>query len=391
MTAAWLESAARSWWDWALSVSWQAAVLVAALLVLGRLAGGRIWPHVQLVAWALVLARLVLPADLSSPVSILGAIRGSADPAAAAGLPRAAGVAAGPGFWPAVAAAVWVFGAASIAAVLLAREVRMRRALRTSASAPPAPARAALRAAAERLGLRRLPALVVSAHVRSPAVFGVLRPVVVLPGGAACAIPASDLELALLHELAHVCRHDLLVRAAARAIQVVWWFHPAAWIAARRVAALQEIACDLTVAGRLRDAAADYREALVRAAGRLLLPLEDSAKLGLALLGSASEIVRRIQWLDRRGLPSARARRALCACVAAFMIGCVLPMSGAAAATPPVPLPSAGDEERELEAARQVLASALAGNRESCFRIQFAAARLAAASERPPSRNGVIP
>src|ERR1022692_1617847 len=50
-----------------------------------------------------------------------------------------------------------------------------------------------------------------SALVQVPTVVGWLRPVVLIPVGALGGLPAEHLEALLLHELAHIRRHDYLV------------------------------------------------------------------------------------------------------------------------------------------------------------------------------------
>src|SRR5207244_8388430 len=88
--------------------------------------------------------------------------------------------------------------------------------------------------------------LLVSAAVRVPATWGVRRPVVALPA-AAVHWSAERLRLVLLHELLHVRRRDVMVEILLEAVTVVFWFHPAVWLAAGRVRLERERTCDEAV------------------------------------------------------------------------------------------------------------------------------------------------
>ena len=65
-----------------------------------------------------------------------------------------------------------------------------------------------------------------------PLVWGIVRPVIVLPV-ASRPWSAARLRTVLLHELIHVQRRDLLAQVMAQAACCLYWFHPLAWIAAR--------------------------------------------------------------------------------------------------------------------------------------------------------------
>lgn len=98
--------------------------------------------------------------------------------------------------------------------------------------------------ASAELGLPESPALLASDHVTVPFTSGVLWPVVVVPASALATWSDERIRVVLLHELAHVRRRDCLVQAMSQVACAAYWFNPLTWIAARRLRAERERACD---------------------------------------------------------------------------------------------------------------------------------------------------
>ena len=76
-----------------------------------------------------------------------------------------------------------------------------------------------------------------------PLAWRLLRPVILLPTEAAEWQP-ERLRAVLLHELAHIARHDCWTLAMAELAASLYWFHPLAWWAAGRMRRERERACD---------------------------------------------------------------------------------------------------------------------------------------------------
>jgi len=87
-----------------------------------------------------------------------------------------------------------------------------------------------LRELGSRIGLSRPVRLLVSALVQVPTVVGWLRPVVLVPVGALGGLPAEQLEALLLHELAHIRRHDYLVNILQSVAEALLFYQPAVWV-----------------------------------------------------------------------------------------------------------------------------------------------------------------
>lgn len=124
------------------------------------------------------------------------------------------------------------------------------------------------------LGLRRAPSLRTSDAIGGPLLLGVIRPAIVLPNSLVHACGPAELRLALTHELAHLRRRDLLWNWLPTLAEVVFFFHPAVWLARREWLLAQELACDETAARVSRSTAAEM--------GRLLLRIASHGRSGFS-------------------------------------------------------------------------------------------------------------
>jgi beta-lactamase regulating signal transducer with metallopeptidase domain len=142
-----------------------------------------------------------------------------------------------------------------------------------------------LRGLRARLGLAVPVALCTSAAIQAPAVWGIRRPVLVLPEGLGGELTTAELELLLLHELLHVRRRDNLVAVLHRMLCCVLWFHPLPWLLERRLLAERERVVDEEVV-RWSGAGELYARSLVKVLRLGLgLPVPEAAAAGGGALG----------------------------------------------------------------------------------------------------------
>jgi beta-lactamase regulating signal transducer with metallopeptidase domain len=93
------------------------------------------------------------------------------------------------------------------------------------------------------LGVTRHVRLLRARGPAMPMTWGIRRPAILLPADAD-AWTAERRRDVLLHELAHVKRHDFLIQLIARIACAVYWFHPLVWLATTRLREERERACD---------------------------------------------------------------------------------------------------------------------------------------------------
>jgi len=260
------------------------------------LAGGRAW-----AAPAIAGAAARGPAPVArGPADEAEVGRSEHTASAGSGDPRRTEVVlAAVGIW--LAGAAWALLPAGIALWSLWRLGRRSHRIHGG------PWRAAVNRLCAELGLRRRVLVLCSPSRRMPMVWGVFRPKLLIPAGAG-AWSADRLRAVLLHELAHVQRHDCFVYWIAQIARAVHWFNPLAWIASRRAALESERACDdavLTHGFR----APDYAQHLLEiASGYRARPLE--ARAAIAMARSSRLETRFVAILDagrtRRGVTRVR-------------------------------------------------------------------------------------
>jgi hypothetical protein len=135
-------------------------------------------------------------------------------------------------------------------------------------------------------------------RIAAPVLIGILRPIILLPPVAITGWSPDEIEMVLLHELAHVRRWDNLVNLVQRCIESLLFFHPAVWLVSNWARREREACCDAVVVGRTQRPHA-YAELLVALAAQmprsvLFHPAASSAMAA----GPLRKRIRRILQLD---------------------------------------------------------------------------------------------
>ena len=298
---------ATIWWGWILPAAIQATLILLLVALIDRLLPTRLWPQVRTVLWWAVLLRLALPPLVALPWAL-----------EFPGAP-AAGIAPGWTRWVAIA---WLCGVVVTLVSIVTRHRLALRRLRRQTVVDRGDDEALQRIAAM-TGVRRLPEIRCGDSVATPFVIGVWRPTIFLPSE----MTEGEREFALVHELTHVRRRDLVWATVALAFAVVYWFHPAVWWLGRRLNELREQSCDQRVAEMLGDRTSDYRQALIGWTRRWLQTTERSAH---GMLGPAGLLRARLQILDRPPQPQPFRRRLALAIAMSIAIVIALPVAGGA-------------------------------------------------------------
>jgi len=98
--------------------------------------------------------------------------------------------------------------------------------------------------AADALGLPNLPAVSLSHSAGVPVSIGLLNPAIVLPETMSRETDDEQLQAVLLHEMAHIARHDHWVGVGQRMAAALFWWNPLVHWACDEISELREEICD---------------------------------------------------------------------------------------------------------------------------------------------------
>jgi beta-lactamase regulating signal transducer with metallopeptidase domain len=175
--------------------------------------------------------------DLNGPDSGARDLLSSASPVPGAVAPQ-------PRFsWRAAAVIVYAIGVIALLLHMVIERIAVARLVRRADAVTDFEWRRLLHELAESLGVDGTVRLLRSREQSMPMAFGIRTRSILLPA-IADTWDEDRRRAVLLHELAHVARHDCLSQAIAAIACAVYWVHPGAWWMGRRLRVERELACD---------------------------------------------------------------------------------------------------------------------------------------------------
>ncbi|MGA9851459.1 MAG: TonB family protein [Gammaproteobacteria bacterium] len=136
---------------------------------------------------------------------------------------------------------------------------------------------------AERMHIKRATSLLASTQVYAPTVVGWLKPIILIPPSAVCGLSWQQAEMILVHELAHIRRHDYLFNLLQVVLETLLFYHPVVHWISRDARNEREFCCDDVVMETCGDRVA-YLKALAELESRRLhAPLTLASNGGMLL------------------------------------------------------------------------------------------------------------
>lgn len=95
-----------------------------------------------------------------------------------------------------------------------------------------------------RMGIKKEVGVWLSSLVEGPVTLGCLKPVILIPLATVSNLTPQQVEALILHELAHIRRHDYLLHLWIAAVEILFFFNPFAGLIIRNIQKEREHRCD---------------------------------------------------------------------------------------------------------------------------------------------------
>jgi beta-lactamase regulating signal transducer with metallopeptidase domain len=252
--------------DWLLWASLQGTVLIVMIVIIQKILRRRLPVHWHYLLWLLLLIRLAVPWLPESKMSIFNLVprfvqqgriiesfsqSRSPDPM---GFYMYARSESAPQTTKETESfsvrfvrklpALWLVGTVLLACYVLMRSISLWRTVKRERPITDSEILDLLEDCKMQMGVETILAVVVSDKIKSPALFGFVRPRLLLPQGMLETYGLEDLRYIFMHELGHLKQRDIYLGWLMALLQVVHWFNPLMWFAFGRMRADREMACD---------------------------------------------------------------------------------------------------------------------------------------------------
>jgi len=269
--------------DWLLTTTLQAALLLCLILLVQLILRGRLPIRWHYWLWLLLLVRMVSPWLPESRISIFnyvpqsiqhgGTIKAISQPQHTRGM----------GFYSRAAFAepqetetnkvfirftrmiplLWLLGGLALAIYVGAANFRLWWLVTRERPLTDQKTLDLLEDCKAEMGIRNILGVVTTDKVSSAALFGFLRPRLLLPAGMVETLSLKELRYVFLHELGHLRSRDIYIGWLMSLLQVLHWFNPLVWFAFYRMQSDRELACDALVLTYTGGESKDYGRTIV--------------------------------------------------------------------------------------------------------------------------------
>ncbi len=254
--------------DWLLWTTIQGSVLIVLIVLVQLILRRRLPVRWHYLLWALLLIRLAVPWLPESRISIFNLIPRSIQHGRIIESISQRNQVSSLGFYSGMRSAgteetmpesdsrtvfskfvrmlplLWLLGTLVIAGYVCARSISLWRTVKRERPITDSQILDLLEDCKMQMGVQTILGVVVSDRIKSPALFGFVRPRLLLPQGILETYNLEELRYVFIHELAHLRQRDIYLGWLMALLQVIHWFNPLMWFAFGRMRADRELACD---------------------------------------------------------------------------------------------------------------------------------------------------
>ncbi|WP_058304117.1 M56 family metallopeptidase [Gorillibacterium timonense] len=189
---------------------------------------------------------------------------------------------------------LWLAGVGFMLSLFAIPSLRFASRVRITSAAPSERVLEISRACAQEMRIRRSFAVMETDAVTGPALFGIVKPKILLPRVAG-SLRDEELRHLFLHELAHLKRKDLMINGIFSFLVAVHWFNPLLWYAYRKMREDQELACDSLVLSTIgSEQSQSYGNTIIRLLETMNTPVRYAGSAG-GISGGKKELRRRLK------------------------------------------------------------------------------------------------
>ncbi|MFA6309130.1 MAG: M56 family metallopeptidase [Clostridia bacterium] len=219
-----------------ISSSIMAGLLVILIFIIRKLFNKLIDPKWFYIIWFVLIVRLAVPYLISSPFNVSGLFSSVLNKIDI-------------DYW--VLFYIWIGGVAALTVYTIANNIYFWFKVKDGKLFIDHKSMKILAECKEKLGVNTNISIIQTTGVSIPAIFGVIRPWLLIPDNVLNNLKSNNLRYVFMHELAHLKRKDILVNWVVLVLQIIHWFNPLVWIAFNKMRADREIACDSEVLSHL--------------------------------------------------------------------------------------------------------------------------------------------
>jgi len=192
--------------------------------------------------------------------------------------------------WQYLLSLIWFIGTLFFVIRFLASSLHLLHIRHTSQTATP-DWQQCVRRLQTRLKIGHKVKLLISDLSPVPFIYGILKPVIIVPSMYFNQLTDREIESIILHELAHIRRHDFAINLITVIIESLLFFNPATWWLTKEMKTQREFCCDDTVQQQIGNRNI-YLRALYKAA---LISVDQQPNYSVALFHKNSELIMRVK------------------------------------------------------------------------------------------------